>query len=79
MRSNKDFIEIHGARTKNSQLINKRAIIFVVKGFDETNYCRAVIHVTSGGDHVYKIDCEESYKDVTEELLWNPIEEDENV
>ena len=71
MRSSKDFIEVHGLRTKNVLLINKNVIDFVIKNMDNPDEQRAIIEINSG-DHTYKIECEESYKDVAEELLWCP-------
>lgn len=71
MRSNRDFIEVHGLRTKKLHLVNKRSIIFVIKGSEDPDDQKAVITVTSG-DHAFKIECEESYKDISEELLWCP-------
>lgn len=67
MRSNRDFIEVHGLRTKHVQLINKRAIVFVVENPDDEE--KAIIKV-SDVDRAYKVACEESYMDVAKELLW---------
>lgn len=76
MRSNKDFIEIHGLRTRNVQLINKRAIIFVIKNTDEDQ--KAIIRIADN-ERVYKIECEETYKEVAEELLWNGSYEEKDI
>ena len=77
MRSSRDFIEVHGARTRNLQLINKRAIVFVIPSEGSPDEQNAVI-IMARGEHSYKIVCEESYKEVTEELLWDPNCEDTN-
>lgn len=70
MRSSCDFIEIHSLRTRNIQLINKRSIVLVVKNMDNPEDPKAIITINTG-ERVYKLECEETYKDVADELLWN--------
>lgn len=67
MRSNSDFIEVTGLTGGKKILVNKSAIIFVTQGETEEH---AVI-MTHSGDRMNKIITKESYKDVTEEILWN--------
>lgn len=74
MRSNKDFIEVTGKVNSKKFLVNKRNIIFVTRPEDGTEDDRAVVMVKNG-DQVMKIIARESYKDVTEELLWGSEKE----
>lgn len=69
MRSNYDFIEITGVSGNKKFLINKSSIIFVTPA-DGSEEQHAVI-MTKSGDRMNKILTKESYKDVTEEILWN--------
>lgn len=66
MRSSEQFLEITGATNSKKVLINKRAIIFVTVCGDEE---KSLIHLIDG-DRVTRIPTKESYKDVSEELLW---------
>lgn len=67
MRSNSNFIEVTGVTNNKKFLVNKAAIIFVMPAENEDH---SVI-MTVNGDKAYKILTKESYKDVTEEILWN--------
>ena len=67
MRSNCDFIEVTGLTNGKKTLINKRSIIFVTPGESDDH---ATI-MMQNGDRMAKILTKESYKDVTEEILWN--------
>ena len=72
MRSNNDFIEITGKINNKKFLINKTNIIYVTKPEDNSDD-QAVILVKDG-DRSMRIISKESYKDVVEELLWEPRE-----
>ena len=66
MRSCADFIEITGKGNNKKYLVNKAAITYVSQDpTDET----AVI-LLRDGEHTSKVFTKESYKDVTEEILW---------
>lgn len=70
MRSSRDFIEVTGCTNCKKFLVNKSAIIFVTQVDNDEN---AVI-LTKDGEHMHKILTKESYKNVTEEILWNGFE-----
>ena len=67
MRSSRDFIEVTGCTNCKKFLVNKSAIIFVTQVDNDEN---AVI-LSKDGEHMHK---KESYKNVTEEILWGGFE-----
>ena len=68
MRSNCDFIEVTGIYGENKFLINKNQIVYIRKEDGEDEH--AIIMI-AGGERMHKVVTKESYKEVTEELLWH--------
>ena len=69
MRSNRDFIEVTGKLNSKKFLINKANIVFVTKPEDSDN--EQAVLVIKDGDRSTRVIAKESYKEVTEELLWS--------
>ena len=68
MRSSESFIEVTGSLNGKKFLINKRAITFITQEDDGE---RAVI-LMNDGDKMKKILTKETYRDISEEIFWNP-------